>query len=289
MKYGIVFPQTEIGNDPAVIKDYAQTVEGLGLSFLLAYDHVVGANPDRPGGWQGRYTHQDAFHEPFVLFAFLAAVTQKLEFATGIIILPQRPAVLVAKQAAEVDVLSGGRLRLGVAIGWNPVEYVALGYNFHDRARRMEEQIAIMRELWTKPLVTFKGEYHTIEDAGLNPLPVQRPIPLWFGGGTDDVIVERITRLGDGWMLNVRSLEEGKIAVDTLHRFLDKAGRDPGSFGLDARLNLQQAPPDRWGSFIEGWQKLGATHLGLNTMGMGFTSPDEHLAMVRRFADFVKV
>jgi alkanesulfonate monooxygenase SsuD/methylene tetrahydromethanopterin reductase-like flavin-dependent oxidoreductase (luciferase family) len=126
MNIGVVFPQTEIGNDPVAIRDYAQTVEGLGYTHVIAYDHVVGANPNRPGGWLGPYTFETPFHEPFVLFAFMASVTHKLGFAPGIIILPQRQTVLVAKQAATLDVLSGGRLRLGVGIGWNQVEYIAL-------------------------------------------------------------------------------------------------------------------------------------------------------------------
>src|SRR3970040_304736 len=199
MRIGVVFPQTEIGADPYYIKDYAQAAEELGNSHILAYDHVIGANPTSRPGWKPPYTHLDVFHEPFVLFGYMAGLTTKVAFVTGIIILPQRQTVLVAKQAAALDGLSGGRLRLGIGIGWNPVEYEALGENFQDRGRRSEEQIEVLRALWTKELVTFEGRWHKITDAGLNPLPVQRPIPIWFGGGAEPVI-RRIGRLGDGWM-----------------------------------------------------------------------------------------
>src|SRR5262245_39173676 len=182
MKIGVVLPQTEIGNDPAAIKSYAEAVESMGFAHILVFDHVLGANPDRPGGFKGPYTYRHAFHEPFVLFGFLAAVTRRVELVTGIIILPQRQTALVAKQAAVVDVLSGGRLRLGVAVGWNPIEFEALGENFKTRGRRIEEQIEVMRALWTRELVTFTGKHHRITDAGLNPLPVQRPIPVGMGG-----------------------------------------------------------------------------------------------------------
>ena len=183
MQLGAVFPQTELGADPVVIRDYAQAVEGLGYHHLVAYEHVIGAHPDRlTHGWR-MYTHQDQFHEPLVLFAYLAAVTQRLEFVTGILILPMRQTALVAKQAAELDVLSGGRLRLGVGIGRNRVEYEVMNASFHDRGRRSAEQVEVLRALWTQELVTFEGRWHTISNAGINPLPVQRPIPIWFGGG----------------------------------------------------------------------------------------------------------
>src|SRR5438477_12631584 len=176
MKIGVVLPQTEFGNNPQSIKDYAQAVEAMGYAHVIAYDHVLGANPERPGGWRGAYTFESGFHEPFVLFAFMAAVTTRLEFFPGVIILPQRQTALVAKQAASLDVLSGGRLRLGVGLGWNAVEYQALGQDFHKRGKIIEEQVAVLRELWTEPLVNFAGQWHTIPDAGLNPLPIQSPI-----------------------------------------------------------------------------------------------------------------
>lgn len=229
MKIGVVYPQTEYGNDPAAIRDYAQTAEGLGYTHVLAYDHVLGANPDRPGGWSGPYTHRTPFQEPFVLFAYMAAVTTTLEFATGIIILPQRQTALVAKQTATLDVLSGGRQRLGIGIGWNEVEYVALNENFHDRGKRMEEQVMLLRRLWTEPLIEYKSKYHEIQDAGLNPLPVQQPIPIWFGGGGGqkaDQVIRRIARLGDGWMTpGFRTMADAAAALEKLDRFLAEAGR----------------------------------------------------------------
>ena len=181
MKIGVVFPQTEIGNDPAAIRDYAQTAEGLGFTHVLAYDHVLGANPDRPGGWSGPYTYLTPFHEVFVLFSYLAGLTQRLELVTGILILPQRQTALVAKQAASLDVLSGGRLRLGVGLGWNEVEYTALNEDFHNRGKRIEEQVALLRRLWTEPLVDFKGQWHTIPDAGHQPAagPAAHPDLVW--------------------------------------------------------------------------------------------------------------
>ncbi len=207
MQFGVVYPQTEFPPDPAAIKDFAQAAEALGLSHVVAYDHVVGANPNRPGGWKGPYTHESAFLEPFSLYSYMAAHTTRLGFLTGILILPQRQTTLVAKQAATLDVLSGGRLRLGIGLGWNEVEYVALGQDFHNRGRRMEEQVDVLRRLWTEPLVTYRGRWHRIEDAGLNPLPVQRPIPIWFGG-TDDRALRRGARLGDGWLPQARTAAE---------------------------------------------------------------------------------
>jgi len=175
MKIGVVLPQTEIGNDPAAIKAYAEAVEDMGFTHILVFDHVLGANPERPGGWKGPYTYRHGFHEPFVLFGFLAAATRRVELVTGIVILPQRQTALVAKQAAAVDVLSGGRLRLGVGVGWNAVEFEALNENFENRGRRSAEQIAVLRALWTQSVVDFRGEFHRISHAGLNPMPTQRP------------------------------------------------------------------------------------------------------------------
>ena len=284
MKLGVVFPQLEIGNDPAAIRDYAQAAEGMGFDYLLAYEHVLGANPDRPGGWSGPYTHESAFHEPFVLFGYLAGLTERLELGTNILILPQRPAVLVAKQAAELDVLCGGRLRLGVGIGWNKVEYDALGYNFHNRGRRCEEQVALLRALWTQPLVTFRGQYHTVEDAGINPLPVQRPIPIWFGG-LADAVLRRIARLGDGWMPNPLPVDRGRAVVERLRGYLAEAGRRVADFGIDVRVSARDLVEDEWLPYVQGWRDLGATHAAINTMGAGCASLDDHLALLRRFQD----
>ena len=288
MKYGVVYPQTEFGDDPIAIRDYAQTAEELGFTHVFAYDHVLGANPERPGGWQGPYTFQSPFQEPFLLFSYMAGITQKLEFTPGIIILPQRQTALVAKQAATLDVLSGGRLRLGVGLGWNPVEYVALGQDFHTRGRRIEEQVQLMRQLWTQPLVNFTGRWHTLPDAGINPLPVQRPIPIWFGG-TVEPALRRMARLGDGWMTNYRQPEAAQPALEKIERFLAEAGRERASFGLEARLPFDEGDPATWENLIQGWQTAGATHISINTMGCGFNTPAKHLAAIKKFAAHIQL
>ena len=283
MKTGLVFPQTEFGSDPSAIKDYAQTAEELGFTHILAYDHVLGANPERPGGWSGPYTHLTPFHEPFLLFAFMAACTSSIEFTTGIIILPQRQTVLVAKQAAELDVLCHGRFRLGVGLGWNTVEYTGLNESFHNRGRRIEEQVSLMKLLWTQPLVNFKGKYHTIEDAGINPLPVQQPIPIWFGGHSDDQL-RRAATLSDGWMPNYRTVAEAAPALEALDHYLDQAGRPRGQFGLEPRLQFGQDDPKLWEKTIMEWRSAGATHISVNTMGCGFDTPQSHIQAITRFA-----
>ncbi|HMN27030.1 MAG TPA: LLM class F420-dependent oxidoreductase [Caldilineaceae bacterium] len=284
MQIGAVFPQTEFGNDPAAIRDYAQTVEALGYTHVLAYDHVLGANPNRPGGWQGPYTYQTPFHEPFLLFSFMAAVTSKLGFATGIIILPQRQTALVAKQTATLDVLSGGRLRLGIGIGWNEVEYIALNEEFHNRGKRVEEQVDVLQMLWTQELVTYEGKWHTIPDAGLNPLPVQRPIPLWFGGHAQGVM-RRIAQSGAGWMPNFRTVAEAQPTLVLLDQELAAAGRTRADIGIEPRLNYGDGDADRWRRTREEWQAVGATHFTINTMGCGFATPADHLDALKRVAD----
>jgi probable F420-dependent oxidoreductase len=285
MKIGVVFPQTEIGTDPAVIRDYAQAVEAMGYTHLLAFDSVVGANPDRPGGWDSQFTYRHAFHEPFVLFGFCAAVTRRIELVTGVIILPQRQTALVAKQAAEVDALSGGRLRLGVGVGWNTVEFEALGEDFGNRGRRIEEQVEVMRRLWTSELVTYEGRWHRVPDAGLNPLPVQRPIPIWMGGDSE-VVLRRAARLADGW-ITLPSFRPGDAAqqtVDRLHGLIREAGRDPAAFGIEARMALAQTPAEDRAKDIAAWRAMrGITHFCVNTMGMGLASPDEHVKTLERF------
>ena len=280
MNIGLVFPQTEIGNDPAVIRDYAQTAEGLGFTHILAYDHVLGANPDRPGGFTGPYTYQTPFHEVFVLFSYLAGITQHLEFVTGILVLPQRQTALVAKQAAELDVLSGGRLRLGVGLGWNKIEYIALNEDFHTRGKRIEEQVLLLRRLWTEPLLDFKGKWHTIPDAGINPLPVQRPIPIWFGG-REERALRRAARLADGWLPNQRSAAEAKLSLAMLDRFLEEAGRSRREFGLEPRIAYGSGDPKTWEMAMHDWQAEGTTHLSFNTMGSGLKTPQEHIQAIQ--------
>ena len=284
MHIGLVYPQTEYPTDPAAVRDYAQTAEALGYTHVLAYDHVLGANPDRPGGWSGPYTHNDPFMEPFVLFTYMAAVTTRLGFIPGILILPQRETALVAKQAATLDVLCGGRFRLGVGTGWNEVEYVALSQEFSTRGRRQEEQLEVLRLLWTQELVTFKGRWHDIPDAGINPLPVQRPIPLWFGGHAV-VVLRRAARLGDGWLPGFRTAEAAREHLDRLDGYLAEAGRDRATFGLEPRLHWGNGDLDALGRALEGWRAAGATHISLNTMGAGFRTAGEHLAAIRHFAE----
>ena len=284
MQTGVVFPQTEIGADPAVIRDFAQTAEDLGYHHILAYDHVIGANLASRPGWRPPYSHLDTFHEPFVLFGFLAGITKSIELVTSIIILPQRQTVLVAKQAAALDVLCGGRLRLGIGIGWNPVEYEALGADFHDRGRRCEEQVDVMRKLWTQNPVTYEGRWHKITDAGINPLPVQRPIPIWFGG-TDDRVLDRIARLGDGWFPQFSPDEKCRAAIDKIFAHAKTAGREPATIGIEGRLAIGRRPPDEWIGDIKAWKQLGATHLTVNTMKAGLATQSAHIEAIRRFRD----
>ena len=284
MKVGAIFPQTEIGIDTGAIKEYAQATESLGYDFLLAFDHVLGANEATHTDLTGPYRHYDMFHEPFVLFGYLAAVTESVELATGIIILPQRQTALVAKQAAAVDVLSGGRLRLGIGVGWNHVEFEALGENWRNRGRRSEEQIEVMRQLWTNELITFNGKWHTITDAGILPLPIQRPIPVWLGGRSDRTI-RRIVDIGDGWILTGRPDDGAKAVIDSLHAYAAEAGRDSASIGIEGWVSASIGGVDEWAKEAEGWKALGATHVSLNTMRAGLDLPDAHIYAIRRFKE----
>jgi probable F420-dependent oxidoreductase len=288
MRIGVVFPQTEIGADPGQIRDYTQAAETLGYTHLLAYDHVIGAHPDRPDGqpWRGPYTSETLFHEPLTLFAYLGAVTTSIEFVSGILILPQRQAVLVAKQAAEVDVLTGGRLRLGVAVGWNAVEYEALGETWDNRGRRISEQIAVMRALWTQPVIDFHGRWHDITRAGIKPLPVQRPIPIWMGGMSEPVL-KRIARIADGWFPQLRPGDAARQTIERLHGYMAQHGRKPSDLGIEGRVNIANSTSDDWRKVVEDWRALGATHLSVNTMGAGLSSPQEHMEAIRRFKDAV--
>lgn len=283
MKYGVVFPQNEFPSDPIAIRDFAQAAENLGYHHLLAYDHILGANPDRKGGWSGPFTCHDTFQEPLTLFSFLAGVTATLNFISGIIILPQRETALFAKQAATLDILSGGRLRIGIGIGWNEIEYISQNKDFHNRGRRIEEQVKVLRLLWTSPLVTFTGRWHTILDAGLNPLPVQQPIPIWFGGHADPVL-HRIARMGDGWLPNYLTPEECSPSLEKLHRYLAEQGRTPDEIGIEPRIKFQGSSPDEWRRLTESWQSAGATHLTFNTMGAGFQAPQDHIRAMEQFA-----
>jgi probable F420-dependent oxidoreductase len=276
MRIGVVFPQTEIGADAGAIRAYAEHVEGLGFAHLLAYDHVVGADPKIHLGWDGPYDLHSTFHEPLVTFGYLAAVTTSLELVTGVVILPQRQAVLVAKQAAEVDLLSGGRLRLGIGLGWNAVEYEALGEDFSTRGKRCEEQVQVMRRLWTEETVTYRGAYHTVTGAGLAPLPIQRPIPLWFGAFSPRAC-RRAGRLGDGWFPMVGPGPKLEQALHTVQQAATEAGRDPTQIAMEGRVSWNGNADELAGGF-RLWADAGASHVSINTMGAGLTSVDDHLA-----------
>ncbi|KAA0083233.1 LLM class F420-dependent oxidoreductase [Mycolicibacterium sp. P9-64] len=283
MQVGVVFPQTELGGDVGAVRAYGERVEALGYRHILAFDHVVGADPKVHAGWNGPYDVQTTFHEPMVLFGFLAGVTRSLEFVTGVIILPQRQTALVAKQAAEVDLLSSGRFRLGVGIGWNTVEYEALGEEFGNRGKRSEEQIEVLRRLWTEESVTFNGKYHTVTGAGLAPLPVQRPIPVWIGANSKRGL-ERAGRIADGWFPMVvpgPGLEAARSVVD---QAAVDAGRDPKSIGMEAWVKWQGSPDDVVAK-VGKWAAVGASHISVNTMGAGLKTVDEHLAALTAVAD----
>lgn len=286
MKLGVVFPQTEIGNDPVAIRDYAQAAEQLGYNHILVFDHVLGGHPSRFErlGFKPPYDYQTPFHEPFVLFGYLAGLTSTIELVTGIVILPQRQTALVAKQAAAVDVLSGGRMRLGVGIGWNVVEYEGLGENFRNRGRRIEEQVALLRELWTKDVVTFEGRYHHVDQAGINPLPVQRPIPIWMGGMTEPVL-QRIARIADGWFPQFRPQPESTRTVERLRGYIQNAGRKIEDVGIEGRISMFNTPQAEWNDALDGWHELGASHVTFNTMNSGLASPQEHIDNIRRFME----
>ncbi len=293
MRVGVVFPQTEIGPDPGAIRDYVQAAEDLGYSHLIAYDHVLGADTRFHEGWSGGYALNDMFHEPLVVFGYMAAITKTLELVTAILILGQRQTALVAKQAAEVDILSGGRLRLGVGIGWNHVEYEALGQNFHNRGRRTEEQIPLLRALWTQEVVNFKGRWNQVTDAGINPLPVQRPIPIWMGAGgrlnpvPPEPVLRRVARLADGWFPQFSPDETGRETVTRVREYAREEGRDPSVIGMEARINIIDGDPEFWVNRARAWEDLGATHIAVNTMRAGLESPEAHINAIRQFKEVV--
>lgn len=284
MELGVILPQTEIGPDLDDVAAFARAAEDGGFRYLVAYDHVIGADTSTRPDWQGPYTLQSQFHEPFVLFGYLAALT-RLELMPGVLILPQRQAVLVAKQAAEVDVLTGGRFRLGVGIGWNDVEYQALGVDFHRRAAIYEEQVEVMRMLWTEDAVTYEGRFHSIDRAGLLPRPVQQPIPIWMGGGTARPVLERIGRLADGWVCNTppqRGLEE---ALEVVRAAAAAAGRPEGAVGLQGIAQPRDATDaiDTAKRQVERWAAAGATHVSISGLNGG-RSPKEHIEFVKVMA-----
>jgi probable F420-dependent oxidoreductase len=278
MQLGQVFSNAEVGSDLATTRAWAQAIQDLGYDFAVAADHVVGADPAAFPELERVYPIGNPLHEPLTLFAFFAGVAPRLGFLSSVVILPQRQTALVAKQAAEVDVLSAGRFRLGVGIGWNPVEFDALGTDFRNRARRFEEQIAVLRRLWSEPVVNFDGRYHQLRATGINPRPVQQPIPIWFGASAE-AAVKRACAIGDGY-LPLSPLAGGwQATIDKVHGWLREAGRDRAAFGLEGRLNAAVGTPEDWQKTIDMWRGFGASHLSVSTQGVG--GLDEHIRRLR--------
>ena len=294
MEIGVIFPQTEIGADVGAIRDYTQAAEDLGFAHIFIADHVLGADTQfhtHPS--LANYSQRSVVHESLTLMGFLAALTEKVGLVTGILILPQRQTVLVAKQAAEIDVLSGGRLRLGIGVGGNQVEFEALGQDFHDRGRRSAEQIEVLRALWTQEVVDFHGRWHNITHAGLNPLPVQRPIPIWLGGGgagdspLNEVVLRRIGRLADGWCPNFSPDEAGRAVMDKVRGYAQQAGRDPAALGLDGRLRTAGKQPEEWVDEVKSWEEMGANYISVETRKGGLSGADQHIDAIRRFKEVI--
>lgn len=281
MRLNAIFPTRDIGSDPAKIRDWAQAAEDLGYAYIEVPDHVFGASAR--GDWKPLYDETDPFHETFAVLAFLAAVTKTIGLSSGVLILPQRQTGAVAKQAAEVDILSGGRLRLGIGVGWNHVEYAALGTDWKTRGARQAEQVEVMRRLWSGELVTFRGRFHDLEEVNIVPPPIQRPIPIWFGGSSD-AVVKRAARLGDGWMPIMAPDEEGEAKLAALRGHLKEFGRDEASFGIEAWLRMYEPDPQRWAAAADGWRRLGADMAMLYPM---FRMPtfDDQIETLRRFKE----
>jgi len=280
MLLNALFPTRDIGTDPAKIRDWAQAAEDLGYHCIEVADHVFGAAPR--GDWNPLYSEKDPFHETFTTMAFLAAVTKTVQLCSGVLILPQRQTGVVAKQAAEVDILSGGRLRLGVGVGWNHVEYEALDTDWKTRGARQAEQIEVMRQLWTKDLVTFSGRFHKLVDVNLLPVPVQRPIPIWFGGSSD-AVVKRAALIGDGWM-PIMTPQDAEPKLAMLREHLNSFGRNPAKFGLEGWLRMNEPNPDLWAKAAQGWKQLGAGMVMLYPM---YRMPrlDQQIETLRRFKE----
>lgn len=285
MKIGAVIPHHEIGDDPGAIRDYAQGAEQLGIDHLMIYDHVMGADRDRPGGFEGPYDKDVAFHEPFVLFGFLAACTRRVDLVTAVLILPQRQTVLVAKQAAEVAILSGNRLKLGVGVGWNELEYQALDQDFGTRGRRQAEQVELMRRLWTEDAFSFEGEFHTIDHSSILPRP-SAPIPVLFGGSAPAVL-ERCARLGDGWMPLGSPSDKVVARIARLRELRAEAGRDWDDFSIYAQAQYAGGDAERWAAHAAKWSELGATHLAVATHRAEETDVDGHLARIAEYQSAV--
>jgi probable F420-dependent oxidoreductase len=285
MRLGVVLPTYEIPADPAALADFAQAAEQLGYSHLGVMDHVAGADLARRVHWEGRETLVD-FHEPFVLFGYLAGVTRRLAFFTSVLVLPQRQTVLVAKQAAEVDVLSGGRLRLGVGVGWAEPEFQALNEDYRTRGARLEEQITVLRARFTQEAVTFHGRWRHLEEIGIRPRPLQRPIPIWLGGNAE-ASVRRVAAMGDGWFPLLAPDETARAAIERLHAYARAAGRDPQRIGIEGAVEIAGKTPDEWRREVEAWRALGATRIGVYMLDAGLASLQAHIEALARFKEAI--
>lgn len=281
MQLNAIFPTRDIGNDPAKIRDWAQAAEALGYAHIEVPDHVLGAAAR--DGWTPTYNERDPFHETFVMLGFLAAVTSTIRLSSGVLISPQRQTALIAKQAAEVDLLSSGRLRLGIGVGWNHVEYQALGSEWKTRGARQAEQIEAMRRLWCDDLVTYTGRFDRLEAVSIVPPPLQRPIPIWMGGVSEGAI-RRAARLADGWMPILPPDAQGEHKLALLREEMRKHGRDPGKFGLEAWLRMQDADPQQWAAAAEGWRRLGADYVMLYPMWR-YPKFEDQIGILRRFKE----
>jgi len=290
-RIGAVFPQLDVPANPLAIRDYVQAVEAMGIDHVVIYDHVVGADTTNRPAWNKPYSLTSQFQEPLVLMAYLAGLTTTLEFMTGVLVLPQRQTTLVAKQAACVDIFLEGRLRLAVGTGWNDIEYEALGADFAVRGKMLDEQMDLLRRFWTEESITYRGQFHTVTEAGLCPMPRQRPIPLWVGGYTPPAM-RRAATLGDGWL----PVLPADKAVSELARFRDMvaaAGRDPGAVGVENMIfagNTMGGPIKDAGTVaaeVAAWRDAGADGIGIHTMGAGLGGPDGHLAFLRQVLDRV--
>ena len=287
MNLGVVLPTVELGSDPAIIREYAQTAQGLGYKHMVIQDHVLGVDPAVHVGWTRPYTNKTLTPDPFIQCAFLSSSVPDMELVTGVVVITQRQTVLVAKQAAEVDILTSGNFRLGVGLGWNKVEYDALGEDFTNRGVRSEEQVELMRALWTQKSVTFDGKWHHIDAAGMNPMPVQRPIPVWFGG-TSDAVLKRTARMGDGWITSpqVQTYEANRDMLDRLYGFAEEVDRDPASIGIEGRIELVDHPTDQDVlSAYKEWKSMDVEIVTLSTRAVGLDSPRQQMDALKKYMD----
>lgn len=299
MRIGTIFPQFEIGVDPAGVRDYAQAAEDLGYAHLTSFDQIIGLDKHSRPDWTYVHDAEDMFHEVMVMFGYIAALTSRIELVTGILVAPQRSTALVAKQAAEVDVLSGGRLRLGVGVGVKPEEFEACGFAFSDRGKRIDEQIDLMRQLWQHDIIDYEGAFHRVERGGINPLPVQRPIPVWIGG-ISRAAIRRTAEIGDGWLPNFQADDFGRKAIEAMWEKAEACGRDPKSIGIEASVTIIDRDPGQLAEEIETWRDMGATHISVSTLPERWIEeegrwnksdvpplgdPQKHIDAIRRFRE----